>query len=529
MQGLHRFGKKISQTVMAWPEGLRILIFTMGMGFLTHGFVYANTLFAHDNTRPFNDAFSALRWSSPFFYAPRAFLQMPWVIGLITLAELSAVVYLLARSLSIRHVLGQFLLSAVVITFPSVICFHNYGNVDLYTGPLLLSIAAAVLANRKGFWNALFAVLLLCLSLGTYQAFVSMTASLMLLFLLRDMLIRRSTARLAVRKGLKFIAVLAASVILSYLVYRIFSHFSDASGVTGYRSEDQLGHFSPAELLQWLWETYKTVFYYMIPTSHSLYPFPIWVMGMQWVCILAVGIASVLRLIREGFFRHPAGVCLSLALLLLLPAAINLIQLLNNGYQPHLLMMFAFITPWLLVLQYGEWALRQLPEVSHPSRIPLKRCLAGLCAVLICVSSYYGYVVANADYLSRKLNYDASLSLATRILGKIEAIDGFTKATPVIFIGDVYSSGDANPRDGFEICHTMMAGLSRDGQAMTYNDSLGSTVEWFINGILSAGMNIVDCSQIAHYTELAAGQSVPAFPQNGCYFWADGVLVFKLS
>lgn len=519
----------------AIPQELRIVFSTLFFGYIIHGFAYANTLFGHDNTKLFSSEFTSLRWSALLFYSVRAFIQIPWVIGLIALLELGIVNVLLARLLSLRRMSSQLLLVLTVLTYPSVVAFHNFGAVDIFTGSLLLCVLAVYFYSRKGVLFTALSLLSLTVGIATYQAFVCMAAVLMLAILLERLTIRRDGIKAVLLSALKAFLILVVSIALYYLVYRLLDAFG-LPGATDYRGQDQMGVFALSDLPAWLLKTYVSVLRYLlgknVQLSYIVLKYP------QLFCMGVVLAFAVARLAKEGFFKQPARPLLALLILALLPFAMNAIQFLNSGESPHMLMTFAYIAPWLLVLQYGEWLLRKKPaadrpEIAEPAKktkkIPVQRVFAVLCTLLICANAYYGYIVANADYLNRKVNYDASISLATRLVDRIENVDGYTPETPVAIVGNFYTDYAIKRREGFELTYSITGSCSKTGQAMTYNSDLGSTIQWFIADMLSSNMVFISSDELEEYAALPAVTALQSFPEKNCYTWVDGVLVIKLS
>ena len=513
------------ERIQAIPQAARIMVFTLISGFITHGFFYANTLLAHDCIKPYGAYFSVLRWSTLLFYFPRAFLLLPWVIGLISMVELGVVNILIARMFSIRKPGNQFLLVITTVTFPSVIAFHNFGAVDLFTGSLMFAVIAAYFFSKKGIGNVLLSIAFLTISVASYQAFLCTAAALMLMLLLTQVTIRREKLKSVFLNAGKAFLILACSVVIYFIVYLVLKSLG-LPGATDYRNQDAIGVFTVQNLWDWTRQTYKTALVYYLGDQPN--PIPLFFQVFQLICIVVVVISTISRLRKQGVFKEPVRLMLAILIVLLLPLAINAIQLLNNGNIPHQLMTFAFIVPWILVLQYGEWLMEQ-PEQKKAFSKKLKKGLAILCTVLICSNAYYCYIVANADYMNRKLNYDASLSLATRIVDRIENIEGYTPKTPVVFTGQLFKGYLTHARLGFDLVYDVVASYCYTGQAMTYNNAYGSTVQWFITTVLSSDMQFVPAEQIEYYSNLESVKNLERFPEQNCYTWVDGVLVLKLN
>jgi len=429
------------------------------------------------------------------------------------------------RILSLRRLTSQFLLIITVLTYPSVVAFHNFGAVDLFTGALLLSVVSIYFLQYKGYGFLALSILSLTVSIATYQAFVSVTSVLILILLLEKLTIRKDNIKVIVLSALKGFMVLVVSVALYYFVYRILDRLG-LPGTTTYLNQDQIGHFVVADLPVWLLKTYVSVFRYIFgkgfQLSYIIQKYP------QIICIGIVTLFAVIRLAKEGFFKQPTRVLLTLIILGLLPFAMNTIQFLSGGVFPHLLMTFAFIGPWLLVLQYGDWLFRELSAVRQ-KKILLRKCCAAICVILLCANAFYGYIVANADYVNRKMNYDASLSLATRIVDRIETIDGYMPETPVMIVGSLLSGYNTKQREGFELTNSITGSFSKTGQAMTYNDEYGSTIQWFISTVISTNMMFISVDELENYQKLDSVINLQSFPGKNCYTWVGNVLVFKVN
>lgn len=508
------------------PSITRIMLMTIAFGMLTHGFVYCNTLIGHDNIKLFSAyVISPPRWSTQLFYFYRAYLQLPWVIGAVTLLELGMINVLLARLFSIKRLMLQFLLVITVVTFPSVISFHNFGAVDLFTGSLLFSVLAVYLFQKSGLWSFLGSIVCLIISIASYQAFVCTASVLMLLVLLNRLIIGPTSVKAVLLSCLKAFVIIVFSIIVYYITFRLLVSATDYT-VTTYRNQNEMGVFSVGQLLQWVKASYKTVLRYYI--SAGLNPLPIWISVLQLFAVALITVFLFVRLIKLGFTKQPSRIILTILLVALLPLAMNAIQVFNSGLEPHLLMTFAFIAPWLFVLQYGEWLLDEHPaSQSRSSAVP--KIASMVCALMICMNAFYGYILANADYVCRKMNYDASLSLATRLVSRIESVPGYRLDTPVIFVGSLFAPYYASQRKGFEMANAVVGSTSNSGQAMTYNDEYGSTIQWFIRTALSSNMVFVPDGDIDIYRNNQDVIAMNAYPASDCCLWVGDVLVMKLS
>ena len=125
-------------------------------------------------------------------------------------------------------------------------------------------------------------------------------------------------------------------------------------------------------------------------------------------------------------------------------------------------------------------------------------------------------------FLRRELGYDASISLATRILERAEAIEGYEHGvTPVAFSGVVSGSHFAMERPGFESSAELDDSLYSFTYEMTY--------PWFFTRIISDSTRFVsegERVQLVYSDEVLA---MPVFPAEGSLKMIDGVLVVRLN
>ena len=514
-----------NRKLSAMSEVLRIFLFTFVIGLASHGFAYSNTTFGHDALYLYTADFAlGMTWSRKLFEMFRGFLLMPWVIGLFTLVIVSLICFSLVRLLNVRHWPAQLLLVGIMVTYPAMTAFHNF-FADLFTWSLLLSVWSVTLASRKGWVSWAGSIVLLTVSIGNYAAFISMAAALMVIVLLRDVLLGDGNLKPIILKGLKFLAILAISIALYVAIFSLIHAIEGNPAITEYRGKDQMLSIQPHLIPRWVRAAYIHVLKCLfavnyLPAFSSWGGYPLWVRVLLFISIIVITGRMAVQLFRNGFFKKPLHIALCAVLLGLLPLAMNAIMVLERGKIPHGLMTYAYIAPFLLVIQYGE----QLHEASarelHPKGKWLNVMLSAVCAACMALTGYYGFIAANANHLAFKLDYDASISLATRIMDRVQTTEGYTLETPVWFAGNIAGNPDANPREGFVQYYT-----SGQGQAMSFDQC----TEWFMKFILSSGMNIIGSQPELDEAQVKVVKQLPTFPAMDCYTWIDNVLVFRVG
>lgn len=126
----------------------------------------------------------------------------------------------------------------------------------------------------------------------------------------------------------------------------------------------------------------------------------------------------------------------------------NFVHFVSHGLMHHL-MMFSFSTALILPLLIKE------PEVKNMVAKSVAGRITTFCSVLVplcfMVMTYSNIVYANQVYLKKSLEDKASISVMTRVLDRIEQIDGFKAGeTPIVFIGEPSEAKVAMDRAGFD-------------------------------------------------------------------------------
>lgn len=153
-------------------------------------------------------------------------------------------------------------------------------------------------------------------------------------------------------------------------------------------------------------------------------------------------------------------------------------------------------------------------------RAGVYRAVAAGCAALF-VSAV---VFSNQVYLKKTLELQATLSVMTRVIDRMERTEGYeVGVTPVALLGSLEDSILAVSKQGFEHLESFDAAQNRYAPVTTEDYT------WYLWDIMG-----YPCSLVSYYEsgQLAGREDVramPAFPAQGCCRMIDGVMVVRLS
>ncbi len=498
------------------PMQYRIAFFcTILFSLLIHFPAYVTPLFSHDSIKIHQELFRM--WSDRFFvnfiYLLYDGLQVSWPIAMLTILLLGVSTALIAAILGIRKTGAIVLLSGIVVAFPSMIS----GYCHLFAAPVfvfaLLSACLAVymLERWKRGWMAAIPLFVLCCF--SYSAYICFAACLLLLCLLRRICREDETVKSILLRGLLYFGVLAVSAGIYYLVWQLGVKLT-GQVVSSYRSKDVVGTSSPADILNGIVSAYNSVIRYFVFRGQKSY-YPVVLYLAFWPGFLAA--TAVFWMQRGKQLLHAKGkLVLALVCLALLPFAMDAMYVLNIGEEPHLLMRFSYIAPWMFVIKMYDVA------ESRPSSVPKKRrwmAVLAWCMVLVCACTIYkNGILANETYLKLKLNYDASVSTATRLIDRIETEPGYTPDTKVVLAGRL---AFPEMREGFK--HTKQITGAWMTRSFTDNDYL----RLFIQQQLGTNIDIEIDDDV--YLKRADVLALSNFPAQDCMLWDGDTLIVKLG
>lgn len=119
------------------------------------------------------------------------------------------------------------------------------------------------------------------------------------------------------------------------------------------------------------------------------------------------------------------------------------------------------------------------------------------------------------------MEYTATLSTMTRILDRVEQVEGYIpQETPVVFVGTLDETPISKDRQAFGDYYPYA------GMLCHYSATYNSTLNEYLISILGYPANLQSESDWVDRPEV---QAMPAFPDKNSVQMIDGTVVVKLS
>lgn len=513
--------------VQIQPKLKKIALYTLIFMALLHGYRYVSLGFSHDSLAfawqpDLEWQISLGRYMQPFYWwIIRGRIAAPFIVGVLSYGYMVGSVYGVASLLELKAKTSLFLLAGLMcgsLAFIALDATYSH-TADVYMLALMLNIAAAwlCLRGKRRVPSVLAAVVLLVISTGLYQAYLQVFTALTMVWALLRLLKTddRAIPEAAARCAQSFLALMLAMALFFVGYYVVMA----VTGVEAVSRENSIGGMkvlSGAALVDMVKTTWKMPLRQLGRLQGRIAPLA----RMLTAVVLMTGAAATIFTARRS--RISAWQALGMAVLvLLLPFGMNWICLFCSG-AVHDLMMYAYIVPLLAALAANEraWNLALADEGKQIG----KKTRAAACVLPLAVLTllFDRGIYANQMYLKKDLEYDATLSVMTRVVDRIEQVEGYMPGeTPVEFLGDIQRSQLAMTRPAF--AHLGSLTGTEENYAITYGD----TFWMYLEDVM--GYPIKRFRETKNEEQERVTDDMPCFPDKDSVQMVDGVVFVKLA
>ncbi|MBQ8342951.1 MAG: glucosyltransferase domain-containing protein [Clostridia bacterium] len=516
------------------------LVATFVFGICAHGFAFFNLNVSHDALYEFYNEVSARqkfgigRFIEPFFrFTTGEAYVLPWFAGVIGLSLIACGVYLICKMFALNSVWQVVLLSGVFsvnVTVTSLISsfLHDFSG-DMLAFFLSVWVAYVWVQNRTNKKKS--APVLMGLGafavLGIYQAYISVTVTLMLTYSLLAFL--RGEDWKTVFKRVLIGALSLAAAGIAYALGSLLFEKLWGQALSDYNGMGAL-LVSPLRYLLRIAKAYGRTFVILfvpdcgkMSTTYSMLAIKGFCVGNWLICILnALLFLYTAYCCGAGLRRKklPKGnlICVILVLVLLplsMNLAVALIEICHDVMKMGAWLFYLIVV--LLLRWYGETVERE--ENGK------KRNHAFIVFPLTLFVLFNGIGVSNTCYVKKELDAQATLSSVTRLISEIEEQDGY-----------VYGETEVAILGNFDTIHNNLRLFELDGKELfvagvDYNASVSYLATWkaYFDIVVRYSVNLSDYEKVDSLKKTDVVKNMPIYPQEGSICTVDGVIVVKLS
>lgn len=419
-----------------------------------------------------------------------------------------------------------------LVLFPSVASANIYESSAVFFSALLLS-ALAVYVTVRWKYGFFAGIVLLTLSFGVYSVFSGFAAGLFLLHLMFSLILNKATVKEAFGKGLKYLAVLAVSAILYYLILQLLLRISHVA-LMDYRGIDQIGTFSVASLGTLLYEAYRKVYYfffYGIFLYRGFFQIEPLFRCLNWISVALTVLFCGWLFVKKGTYRKIGRVIFFLALALIFPLAIHAIAILGQNAYTHWIMCYPFVLVYIglvagadsLEEYYSQYSGDHAFKKFERKAVRIGMVLVMVASVLLCRQWFF---TTNQAYEYVRYQDQYAIAKGTMLSNDIQNDAEYAATVPVAFVGDSAPSAFQYQTGDFFVIH------GKDGIGYTgFNGAIIDNVRltWLLTNWIGIDFTYSDAETVRQLSANPDVLQMPVYPAHGSIRLIQGVLVVKLS
>lgn len=491
---------------------------TFCVGMLAHLYMYTNTIPNFDGiSRMYDEQQMTIagRWFLHYASYLNGFMQMPLVIGVITMFFLALTAALVVKLFQMRSVVFGCMWGVVLVVFPAVADTNAYIYTAAAYGLSAFLAVAGVWMSRRWKWGFFGGSVLLALAMGIYQTYVTVAIVLAVLLILRETWKEEADTLQIFWQGIRYLIFLGLGSVLYYIILQIFLKVKNLqlwsylgmSTVTDKYPIDQLGSI--------LRETYAQVGEFFLKSGTTkVFAHPVMV-GVN-VLLLVVTIGMFLALVwKKRLWKQAVKLGAGLVMLLLLPLAVNFVQIISPFSAPRTIMQFAYVFLYLLPLLLADvWMEENLKKLGEAAVLVTA---GGVLAVAL-----YCWEYDNVLYTLLNQVHRATESYVTNLVSRVESCDGYTYGIPVVIVGS-FPEGRYN---------TDIEGYNWVKSSSSLTSSvipLNKHIYYYLNDWLNVPWEEPSEEVFEQITATEAFMQMPLYPDAGSVQIIDGCVVVKVK
>jgi len=478
-------------------------------------------LYAFTNLIPNADGISRLydtqemtisgRWFLHYISALNCYLEMPALIGVLSLLFLALAAAVMVKLLRVRGCIWSALIGVSLAAFPSVAYTYLYMfTASAYFFGVFLAVLGVTLASR-GKWGFLWGAIPLAFAVGIYQAYLSFAIGLCLILVLLSALENTRPWKEVFLQGLRYVGFLAAGMLLYFIILKIFLAVKNLQLLSYLGMSSAAGSYPLAQLPRILARTYKGFAeYFFLGTSTK---YTTLASAILHTLLALFVIWLFFRLIRRNRVSRGNSV-IAVCMGVLLPLGLNFAQVLSPYSTPTPIMKFAFVLVYVFVLTMID----RCPDASD------KLLKWGRCAgfAMMVAALFYCWQIDNVVYSASDTAMRATENFCSRLVERIESTDGYKDGMEVLIIGSYPTDRYYSDIDAYD----QVQHYSCDADSTI---ALNKQIYYFIDRWLNVPIKEPAEQDFIDMADTFDFKMMPRYPDDGCTQVIDGKLVVKLQ
>lgn len=360
------------------------------------------------------------RWFLCVVCMPSSFYDLPVVAGLLAILFHGLGAVCICSIFRVKKNITAVLIGAFIASFPTVTSVMMYNYVaDGYALAFLFSCMATVMLCREKPCH-IGAVILIALSVGIYQAYITVTIMLLLVYLIFIVLYENADFKKLIHTGVRFLLTGLLGMVLYYVIFNALLKIT-GTAVLEYQGMGSAMSFSGMNIMESLYNIKHSFLNYFFDFSKGISTFSV---INVIICIITL-ILYIADIVKNKL--SPIKFISLVLLTILLPIGANVLCFINSSIDYHNLMKMGYIAFYLFfILQYEKDGFKEIKMWT---------------IFIVTVVLVFNYVViANVSYHKLNMSYENSYGTLIRIADRIEQTEGADECDSILVLGQLPSS-----------------------------------------------------------------------------------------
>lgn len=497
-----------------WHKIIVIFLSTFVWGIIAHGFMFFNKFSWGDDIVGlyyFGATEELGRWMLEilrrvfiFFFETNC--SQPFVNGMGSMFCIGCAICLLADLIHFEKDSSLIAISGAFVTIPTMVSMFTYMYTAFaYMIGMLMSVTGVwfVCKGKAHFIRFAIGVLLICASIGVYQAWLPMAMSVFLLYFLIETI--KADTVVWKKYWIKAFYYLGACItaLVLYLIINEYILMSKGIVMNDHANIDTYGIVSASEYLNRVLYAYR-IFFRPSRFFYLSFISKVYKVMLLWAILL------ILYYLIKGFKHSIAKGLQILPLLILFPLAICFVNVLSGD--PFVLVLY----PYTLVYLYFVWLLEQ--KALDGSICAVWQYRSGIILV-VCMCLWFSRF-SNVNYVKANIMQERAMAYYTTLITRIQSIEGYSEESLVAYVNDTQNKSLAT----VTITEDLYPGFIVPNTFLNDYSWKHFVKEWC--GFLPQE---VDTAKRGELEVLEEVQNMPVYPNDGSIKIVDGVIVIKMG
>ena len=367
------------------------------------------------------------RWFLGIVCSVSSYYDLPFLNGLISILFHALGAVCIVKTLNIKKEITAFLTGAIIVSFPTVTSVLMYNYVaDGYGIAFFLSTLAAVLMTDKK-PKYLLALFLICLSTAIYQAYITVTITLLIVSLLDKLIYQKEDIKSLIKKALKYALTGILGLALYYLILMIILK-RNGIGLLDYQGISNSASSFSMDLKGSFYLVKEICFDYFFDFSKGANLFII----LNVIIFVFTVSVYVTHAFKNKIFKSFSKILLAVLLIGVLLIGSVVLVFINPNIDYHNLMVMGYSIFYVFFIILYE------KETKKKTNLDFVKNWGVLIISLVLILNQI--VLSNVCYHKAQMAYEKSYGTLIRIADRIEQTKGSEKCNEILVIGALCDS-----------------------------------------------------------------------------------------